>query len=100
LVNGFSNCDSFGPAVVEAAIKAGVERATTMIVFYTTLFDPAEAKVNPKGSAEVYRGISLLLILMGSSNHRAAGNAGTTPCLYIRRPRPGAPQHERSPTSE
>ena len=48
LVNGFSNCDSFGPAVVEAAIKAGVERATTMIVFYATLFDPAEAKVNPK----------------------------------------------------
>lgn len=47
LVNGFSNWESFGPAVVEAAEKAGVERATTMIVFYTTWFDPTRVGVNP-----------------------------------------------------
>jgi hypothetical protein len=48
LVNGFSSWESFGPAVVEAAKKLQVERATTMIVFYTMRFDPAKVQVNPK----------------------------------------------------
>ena len=47
LVNGFSNWESFGPAVVEATKKFGVERATTMIVFYTVRFDSEKVKTNP-----------------------------------------------------
>ena len=47
LVEGFSNWESFGPSVVEAAKTAGVERATTMIVFYTVRFEPAKVKINP-----------------------------------------------------
>jgi hypothetical protein len=47
LVEGFSNWRSFGPEVVGAAKHAGVDRATTMIVFYTVCFDPAKVKISP-----------------------------------------------------
>jgi hypothetical protein len=47
LVEGFSNWKSFAPAVVEAAKLAGVEQATTMIVFYTVRFDPAKVTLSP-----------------------------------------------------
>jgi hypothetical protein len=48
LVKGFSNCQSFAPAVVEAAKEAGCERATTMIVFYSVWFAPAKVTINPQ----------------------------------------------------
>lgn len=47
LVRGFSSWQSFCPAVVEAAKNSGVERATTMIVFYTVRFDPSKVRTNP-----------------------------------------------------
>ncbi len=47
LVEGFSNWESFAPAVVEAAREAGVDRATTMIVFYCLWFAPSKVKINP-----------------------------------------------------
>jgi hypothetical protein len=47
LVEGFSNWKSFGPAVAAAAKHAGVDHATTMIVFYTVRFDPTKVKINP-----------------------------------------------------
>jgi hypothetical protein len=47
LVRGFSNWESFCSAVVEAAKKFGVERATTMIVFYTVRFDPSKVSTKP-----------------------------------------------------
>ena len=47
LVRGFSNWESFAPAVVEAAKAAGIEQATTMIVFYCLWFAPAKVKINP-----------------------------------------------------
>src|SRR5436190_15563933 len=47
LVKGFSNWEAFAPAVAEAAREAGVERATTMIIFYCVWFAPAKVSVNP-----------------------------------------------------
>src|SRR3982751_208551 len=38
LVNGFSNWKSFASPAVEAARAAGIEKATTMIVFYCLEF--------------------------------------------------------------
>ncbi len=46
LVEGFSSWKFFGPAVAEAAKHAGVDRATTMIVFYTVRFDPTKVKIS------------------------------------------------------
>jgi hypothetical protein len=46
-VEGFSSWRSFGSRVVEAAKQVGVDRATTMIVFYTVRFDPTKVKMNP-----------------------------------------------------
>jgi len=47
LVRGFSSWESFAPAVVQAARTAGVDRATTMIVFYCVEFAPTKVRVNP-----------------------------------------------------
>jgi hypothetical protein len=47
LVQGFSSWESFAPAVAEAARSAGVERATTMIIFYCVEFVPSRVRVNP-----------------------------------------------------
>jgi hypothetical protein len=47
LVKGFSSWETFAPAVVEAARRAGVECATTMIVFYCIEFDPSKVSVKP-----------------------------------------------------
>jgi hypothetical protein len=42
LVIGFSNWKSFAAAVTEAAREAGVERATTIIIFYCCKFEPSQ----------------------------------------------------------
>ena len=47
LVKGFSNWESFALLAVEAAREVGVERATTMIVFYCVWFAPAKVRINP-----------------------------------------------------
>src|SRR5689334_10052124 len=47
LVVGFSSWESFGSEVAEAAKRAGVERATTMTVFYSCRFDPTKVKISP-----------------------------------------------------
>lgn len=47
LVQGFSSWESFAPAVAKAARSAGVERATTMIIFYCVEFVPSRVRVNP-----------------------------------------------------
>ena len=47
LAKGFSHWESFAPAVAEAARGAGVERATTMIVFYCVWFAPAKVRIRP-----------------------------------------------------
>jgi hypothetical protein len=52
LVRGFSSWESFAPAVVQAARIAGVEQATTMIVFYCVEFAPEKVRVNPNAPLE------------------------------------------------
>ena len=47
LVQGFSSWESFAPAAAEAGRRVGVERATTMIVFYCVEFVPSRVTVNP-----------------------------------------------------
>src|SRR5437867_3994304 len=47
LVQGFSSWESFARAVSEAARGTGLERATTMIVFYCVEFAPSKVTVNP-----------------------------------------------------
>jgi hypothetical protein len=47
LVSGFSSWESFGAAVVQAAKNLGIERATTMIIFYRTRFDPGKVMIKP-----------------------------------------------------
>ena len=44
LVIGFSNWKSFAPAVVQAARAVGVEKATTMIVFYCLNFPDSQTR--------------------------------------------------------
>ena len=46
LVEGFSSWKSFASAVVEAGKNFGIDRATTMIVFYTVKFDPTKVEIN------------------------------------------------------
>jgi hypothetical protein len=47
LVVGFSNWESFGSKAAELAKKMGIQKATTMIVFYNVKFDPFQVHVNP-----------------------------------------------------
>jgi hypothetical protein len=47
LLEGFSNWMSFGPSIIEACKKLGIERATTMIIFYALDFTPAKTALNP-----------------------------------------------------
>jgi hypothetical protein len=46
LVRGFSSWESFAAAVADAARSAGVESATTMIIFYCVEFVPSRVRVN------------------------------------------------------
>jgi hypothetical protein len=46
LVIGFSNWKSFASPLVEAARAAGIEKATTMIVFYCLNFVPDPERTN------------------------------------------------------
>jgi hypothetical protein len=48
LVAGFSNWNSFAPAVIEACQNLGVTKATTMIVIYTIMFQPSTVTINPR----------------------------------------------------
>ena len=52
LVNGFSDWEYFGPAVVEAAKELGVERASTMLVVYAVRYDPTKVVAGPKSSLQ------------------------------------------------
>ena len=52
LVTGFSNWKSFASAAVEAARAAGIEKATTMIVFYCLDFVPDPEETNPGAPLE------------------------------------------------
>jgi hypothetical protein len=47
LLEGFSSWESFGPATTEACRRLGIDRATTMIVFYAVTFDPSKTVINP-----------------------------------------------------
>jgi hypothetical protein len=44
LVSGFSWSDSYAKSVVELAVKQGVERATTMVVFLNFEYQPEHAQ--------------------------------------------------------
>jgi hypothetical protein len=46
LVNGFSACESFAQNVVQASQVAGINKASTMLIFYAFEFDPSKVNVN------------------------------------------------------
>jgi hypothetical protein len=46
LVNGFSWSDSYAQSVAKLAMKHGVEKATTMVVFLNFEYQPERAKPN------------------------------------------------------
>ena len=48
LLVGFSNWNSFAPAVIQACQDLGHPRATTIIIFYTMAFKPSEVTINPR----------------------------------------------------
>jgi hypothetical protein len=48
LVDGFSSCHSFAQDVIDAAKKAGIEEATTMLVWYACEYEPPIEQMNLK----------------------------------------------------